>query len=106
MDTPKRRAKSSKKRDPIRPTRPGTRRKLFSSNNQDLGIVSTIETWSNEENKALVQFVLFHGLEDAWPSHSKSSKFWSEAALFIQRTGGSSTKRTRNTHILETYVLK
>ena len=106
MDTPKRRPRSSKRRDPIRPTRPVACRKLFSFNDQDVGKVSsTIETWSVEENKALVQFVLFHGLEDTWPSHSKSSKFWSEATLFIQRAGGASIKRTGNTYKLETIML-
>lgn len=106
MDTPKRRPRSGKRRDPIRPTRPVACRKLFSSNDQDVGKVSsTIETWSVEENKALVQFVLFHGPEDTWPSHSKSSKFWSEAALFIQRTGGASINRTGNTCKLETIIL-
>ena len=96
MDTPKRRPKSraSKKRDPIRPV---ARRRLFSFDEQGLG--KAVETWSSEENKALVQFVLFHGPEDVWPLYSKSSKFWSEAALFIQRAGRSTAKRTGSANL-------
>ena len=75
MDTPKRTPRlSGKKWNPIRPTPPVACRKLFSSNDhQDLEKVSS-STWSIEENKALVQFVLYHGPEDTWPSHSKCSK--------------------------------
>ena len=52
------------------------------------------ETWTDDENRALVEFLLFYGPEDTWPSHSKSSRFWSEASLFVQQNGGSSAKRT------------
>ena len=100
MDTPKRRPTlSSKKRDPIRPAQPvACRRLTFSSNDRQEKVPSSaIETWSVDENKALVQFLLFHGPEDSWPSHSKCSKFWSEAARFVQQVGGSSVKRTGNT---------
>ena len=70
---------------------------MFSFDEQGLG--KAVETWSSEENKALVQFVLFHGPEDVWPSHSKNSKFWSEAALFIQRAGRSTAKRTGSANL-------
>ena len=52
-------------------------------------VVNVTESWSDDENKALVQFLLFYGPEDSWPSHSKNSKFWSEAAIFVQQNGGS-----------------
>lgn len=95
MSTPSRKQKfGSKSRAPIRPIKPSISRKLdFSMEKQQEEVVVT-ETWSDEENKALVQFLLFYGPEDSWPSHSKNSKFWSEAALFVQQNGGSPVKRT------------
>ena len=78
MDTPKTRPTlSSKKRDPIRPAQPvACRRLTFSSNDhQEKAPSSAIETWSVDENKALVQFLLFHGPEDSWPSHSLDT-YW------------------------------
>ncbi len=54
-----------------------------------------METWSVEENKALVEYVLFHvGDPDTWPSHSKRSKFWKEAAEFVQQRSKALTKRS------------
>ena len=51
-----------------------------------------------------MQFVLFHGPEDTWPSHSICMyQIWSEAALFIHRAEGSSVKRTDNTCVVVSY---
>ena len=44
---------------------------------------SAPEVWSDEENKALIEFMLFHCDPAVWPSHKKASKFWSDAANFV-----------------------
>ena len=46
--------------------------------------VACKQTWSRED-KALVEFVLFHSDPAVWPSHSKNSKFWTDAATFVQQ---------------------
>ena len=51
-----------------------------------------IDTWSDEENKALVEFVLFHAQEGRWPTFPKSSKFWAEVAEYVQKRGGSDSR--------------
>ena len=55
---------------------------------------SAPEVWSDEENKALIEFVLFHCDPAVWPSHKKASKFWSDAANFVQQRSKASAKRT------------
>ncbi len=57
-------------------------------------VAKFVDTWTKEENKALVEYVLFHGEPNVWPSHSKGSKFWQLAAEFVQQRSGASTKRT------------
>ena len=104
MNTPRKCKISGKKRNPIRPSRPHAARRLEftlpkAEQSQETSTtsphISVVETWSMEENKALVQFILFYGPNDAWPSHSKTSKFWNEAASYVQQVGGSqSLKRT------------
>ena len=86
MSTLSRKQKIGRKsRAPIRPSKPAVSRKLdFSMKEQHAEVVNVTESWSDHENQALVQFLLFYGPEDSWPSHSKTSKFWSEAALFVQ----------------------
>ena len=71
---------------------------------QETSTTSVVETWSMEENRALVQFILFYGPEDAWPSHSKTSKFWKEAALYVQQVGASqSVKRTGSYRCMKSF---
>ena len=55
---------------------------------------SAPEVWSDEENKALIEFVLFHCDPAVWPSHKKANKFWSDAANFVQQRSKASAKRT------------
>ena len=51
-------------------------------------------TWSAEEVKALVEFVLFHGdPAEKWPSH-KRQEFWDSAAKFVQRRSRATLRRT------------
>ena len=53
-----------------------------------------VESWRKEENKALVEFVLFHGDPNTWPSFGKRNRFWEEAAEFVQKRTKSVTKHT------------
>ena len=48
-----------------------TRKRLFVSSPEEK---QSIDPWSEEENKALVEFVLFHCDCTTWPSHGKKSK--------------------------------
>ncbi len=57
-------------------------------------VAKFVDTWTKEENKALVEYVLFHGDPNVWHSHSKGSKFRQLAAEFVQQRSGASTKRT------------
>ena len=53
-----------------------------------------MQVWGDEENKALIEFVLFHCDPAVWPSHKKASKFWSDAANFVQQRSKAPVKRT------------
>ena len=55
---------------------------------------SAPEVWVDAENKALIEFVLFRCDPQVWPSHKKASKFWSDAANFVQQRSKVSVKRT------------
>lgn len=50
-------------------------------------------TWSEDEVKALVEFVLFHSNTKAWPSHNHQS-FWSNAAVYVKHRSSSTCKRS------------
>ena len=52
------------------------------------------DPWNEEKNKALVEFLLFHGTGDKWPLHSRSSNFRSEAAAFIHERSRTTKKRS------------
>ena len=39
-----------------------------------------VETWSEDEKKSLVEFVLFHTTSDHWPCYPRCSKFWTQAS--------------------------
>lgn len=54
----------------------------------------SVETWTEEENKALVEFVLFYGDQTVWPSHSKKSRFWVDAANYVQCRSRATNRRT------------
>lgn len=68
------------------------RRRLFSKPQPVL--TSAPEVWGVEENKALIEFVLFHCDPAVWPSHKKASRFWSDAANFVQQRSKAPVKRT------------
>ena len=98
--TPPRRPtdKTSKGRVPLRSlaTLNARKRLLFAEAESQGGPKqpTCIDTWSDEESKALVEFVLFHAQEGRWPTFPKSSKFWAEVAEYVQKRGGSDSKRT------------
>ena len=50
-------------------------------------------TWSQEELKALVEFILFHCSVEKWPTH-KLQEFWRNAAEFIKKRTHASYSRT------------
>ena len=51
-------------------------------------------TWSLEEVKALVEFMLFHtDPTEKWPTH-KRDDFWDSAARFVQRRSRATLRRT------------
>jgi len=50
------------------------------------------EKWSEEEVKALAEFVLFHTPGDMWPSH-KQGAFWESAGEFVEQRVESSVVR-------------
>ena len=54
-------------------------------------------TWSAEEIKALVEFILLH-CEDKWPNH-KFEQFWKSAATFVKERSGSVHLQTGNLDI-------
>ena len=66
------------------------RRRLFSGSQESVSIRTTANPvceWSSDEIRALVEFVLLHGVEDKWPLQ-QNPVFWNEAAKFIcMRTG-------------------
>ena len=43
---------------------------------------------------ALVEYVLFYGDGKTWPSQSKGSKFWVDAAEYVHCRSTSTKKRT------------
>ena len=47
------------------------------------------EKWSEEEVKALAEFILFHTPGDNWPSH-KQEAFWLSASKFVKHRVKSS----------------
>ena len=55
---------------------------------------SAPEVRVDAENKALIEYILFHCDPQVWPSHKKASKFWSDAANFVQPRSKASVKRT------------
>ena len=85
---------------PIRPTKrtPGRPHKLKSKKKLEFCKKSTsakvtIQDWSKEEDRALVQFVLLMGTGSAWPA-SKSIQYWEKAAKFIHQQCESKPLRT------------
>ena len=49
--------------------------------------------WSEEESKALVNYVLFRGYSKSWPASGKTS-FWNLAANFVGRCTTDTSRRT------------
>ena len=53
----------------------------------------SVEPWTENEIKALVDFILFHGAGEKWPT-TKNDTFWRKAALFVKERSGVHTLRT------------
>ena len=61
---------------------------------------------SEEEVKALAEFILFHTPGDKWPSH-KQGIFWTSVSKFIEHRVKLSALRTSNCgHIIHVFQLK
>ena len=48
-------------------------------------LYTPVESWSEEEDKAITQFVLLSFAGDSWPS-TKSTKLWEGASKFLHNT--------------------
>ena len=55
----------------------------FKKKKQAHAVKQPVETWSEKENKSLVEFVLFHTTSDHWPCYPRSSKFWTQASEYM-----------------------
>lgn len=52
------------------------------------------DVWTESELKALVEFVLFHGTGDHWPTH-KQKLYWKNAAEFVKKQTAACHVRSR-----------
>ena len=60
----------------------------------DAPVTGTLRgTWSEEETKALLTFLLLNQPEDNWPV-TKSQVFWFSASEFVQQVGKTSVRRS------------
>ncbi len=50
-------------------------------------------TWTDEETKALLEFLLLNRPEGTWTA-TKNEAFWSSAAEFVQQRGKGSVRRS------------
>ena len=57
------------------------------------------QTWSEDEIKALLEFLLFHGEAGAWPCHKRDA-FWKGAASYVKICSKSSHERTGKHSVL------
>ena len=83
---------------PLRDRRPATlrlpsvnRRQRFPAQPSSEFATST-ETWSTDEDKALVELVLFYSEPHNWPRFGQKSHFWRDIADFVQRRAGTTYK--------------
>jgi len=53
----------------------------------------TQDKWSNEEVKALTEFVLFHSEGNSWPTH-KEELYWQSTSQFVHGRSGQSFCRS------------
>lgn len=60
--------------------------------NESAGTRSHV-VWTEEENKALLEFILLHKPEDKWPA-TKCTRFWGSAADYVMMRGKGTAKRT------------
>lgn len=74
-ETPKRRPSHGRSRLP-------PKKRLFGSAEAAPAAELQPEAWSLEENRSLVEFILFSG-DDVWPAYPRSSHFWVDAADFV-----------------------
>ena len=91
MNTPPGRSSRSEQRGraPLRPRNPfqsqeGLRRTLQFDAGAAAKRVPQPEAWDKVETKALLEFVLFYGTSDAWPTFTQSGRFWREATDFAE----------------------
>lgn len=73
-----------------------SRRQLFSPGERETAPTTSaaVETWSANESRALVEFILFYCDPNAWPDYGKKHKFWKELAEFVQLRAGTQIKRS------------
>ena len=101
MDTPvgRRKGGRSKGRVPVREC-VFTAKKCLSFEDNEVQeeeaspVKQPVETWSEEENKSLVEFVLFHTTSDHWPCYPRSSKFWTQASEYVHQRSKASVQRS------------
>ena len=101
MDTPvgRRKGGRSKGRVPVRECVFTAKKRLSFEDNEvqeeeASPVKQPVETWSEEENKSLVEFVLFHTTSDHWPCYPRSSKFWTQASEYVHQRSKASVQRS------------
>ena len=52
-------------------------------------------TWTDDETRALLKFVLLYGPSDKWPA-TKDPQLWARAADFVRNRGNGRTKHSGN----------
>ena len=50
-------------------------------------------TWTDDETKALLEFLLLHRPEDKWPC-AKNKQFWESVAEFVHLRGNGRVRRS------------
>ena len=101
--TPTGRPPGEKRRSRV--TSGSSRRQLFTVGERVESPASSVslETWSDDENKALVKFVLFYSSPNAWPTYGKTHKYWREAAEYVQLRSSTRVIRTGELIIIAVY---
>ena len=79
---------------PKRDTRRTIRRRRLFTSTPERSPAGSRDPWSDEENKALVKFVLLYYNGDGWPSYKKASMFWKDASEYVKQQSNATQKRT------------
>lgn len=83
-----------RKRPPLRDSGlQGSVRHLSFQDETHVHAVRSVVSWSKEELKYLVEFILFHGTGQEWPTHKRTA-FWEEAGSFVRRRARTSNIRS------------